>query len=74
MGKVEEIVKKCCPVWERNSDKRIFSDRLLDSVGFVALVMELEEAYGIEIPIEEVEPEKFDTVEGICEVIKKLKG
>lgn len=74
MGRVEEIVEKWCPVYKEKSGKKIFSDGLLDSVDFVAIVADIEDEYGIEIPIEEVVQENFDTIENIYEMIRRLKG
>ena len=74
MDELEKIVKKWCPIYDRNSNKKIFTDGLLDSVGFVAIITDIEDMYGIEIPIEDVSPENFDTIEKMNTMIQKLKG
>lgn len=72
MEELEKIVKKWCPIYEKN--KKIFSDGLLDSLGFVAIITDIEEAYQIEIPIEKVKPENFDTIESMYAMIQELRG
>ncbi len=74
MEELENIVQKWCPIYEKSSDKKIFSDGLLDSLGFVAIITDIEEAYQIEIPIEKVKPENFDTIESMYAMIQKLRG
>ena len=74
MEELENIVQKWCPIYEKSSDKKIFSDGLLDSLGFVAIITDIEEAYQIEIPIENVKPENFDTIESMYAMIQKLRG
>lgn len=66
------IIKKICPeVLE--SDKRIVSDGVVDSVGLVEIVSEIEEKFKIDIPIDEISPENFDNVDSIWKMIEKLK-
>ena len=74
MEELEKIVQKWCPIYEKSSDEKIFSDGLLDSLGFVAIITDIEEAYQIEIPIEKVIPEKFDTLEAIYALVQELRG
>ena len=74
MEELEKIVQKWCPIYEKSSDKKIFSDGLLDSLGYVAIITDIEEAYQIEIPIEKVTPENFDTLESIYALVQELRG
>lgn len=55
------------------SGKKIVTDGLVDSVDLVGIVSEIEEQFGIEIPIEEISPDNFDDVESIWNMIKKLQ-
>ena len=74
MEELEKIVQTWCPIYEKSSDKKIFSDGLLDSLGYVAIITDIEEAYQIEIPIEKVKPENFDTLESIYALVQELRG
>ena len=44
-----------------------------DSLDLFELVSALEEEYDIEIPSEEMEPENFNSVKAIYEMIQRLK-
>lgn len=43
----------------------------LDSYGIVNLAMFIEQAFGIEILLEELDPEQLDTIETISELIQQ---
>lgn len=47
---------------------------ILSSLELLQLIAELEEKYSVKIPVEEVLPENFDTVEGIEAMIGRLKA
>lgn len=54
-------------------EKEILSAGLLDSVELVEIIAAIEEEYGIEIPLDDIEPENFDSLEKIFELIQRLK-
>ena len=45
---------------------------ILDSFDLLSLVTEIEANYGINIPLEEVIPENFETPETIYKLLRKL--
>ena len=45
----------------------------VDSLDLFEIVMAFEEAYGIEIPSEEMEPENFNSAKAIYEMIQRLE-
>lgn len=69
----------------RSSLLKIFADKLhvdvpspdvdlveigiLDSLGFVTLLMNLEEAFGVAVPIEDLDVERFRSVERITDYL-----
>jgi acyl carrier protein len=46
---------------------------VIDSIILLQLVDYLENKYKIEIPVDMLTPEKFDTMAGINQTVKKLK-
>ncbi len=54
-------------------ETELLSAGLLDSVQLVELVAALEEEYGIEIPLDEIEPDNFDSIEAIFNMIQRVK-
>ena len=73
MEKLEAIVKKWYPGYDKFRGIKLFSDGVLDSVVFVAIISDIEELFEIEIPIEEINPENFDSIENMYKLINKLK-
>ncbi|MDD1673291.1 MAG: acyl carrier protein [Methanomicrobiales archaeon] len=45
---------------------------IIDSIGLIQLIDFIDEKYQIQVPVDWVSPENFDTLEGIERVIKKL--
>lgn len=50
------------------------TDGLIDSVDLVELVAKLEEIFDIDISLDEIIPENFDSAENIWDMIKRLKS
>jgi acyl carrier protein len=46
---------------------------VIDSIGLLQLVDYLESSYNIEIPMEMITPENFDTLAGISQSVMNLK-
>lgn len=46
---------------------------VIDSIGLLQLVDYLEARYKVEIPMELITPENFDTLKGISQSVKRLK-
>jgi acyl carrier protein len=47
---------------------------VIDSIGLLQLVDYLESSYKIEIPMEIITPENFDTLNGISQSVMNLKN
>lgn len=72
MERLVEIMKRVNPAL-LETDKRIMTDALVDSVDLVGIVAEIEEVFGIEIPIEAISPENFDSVDLMWSMIERLQ-
>ncbi len=55
-------------------DTPLISGGLVDSFSMVSLKRFLEMKYKISIPDEEASPEAFDSVNKICELVKRFTG
>ena len=52
----------------------LLSTQLLDSIGVVDLIVQLEEKFGVHFDLQHVTPERFNTVELIArEVLNKIQ-
>lgn len=55
------------------NEKNLIDDELLDSFDVVAIVGELDEAFDIEITMDDMIPENFNSVDAICALVQKLQ-
>ncbi len=55
-------------------DTPLISSGIVDSFSMVSLKIFLEKKYSIKLPDDEATPEAFDTVNSICELVKKHQG
>ena len=55
-------------------DTALIEEQLLDSIELLQLVMELETAYGIEIPLEELAPENFADIASVVRLVGQQIG
>ncbi len=72
MEKLMKILQEVKPgvVYEGKTD--LIDSGVLDSFDVITLVAELNEAYEIDIPVEEIVEENFNSVEAIYSLIQKL--
>lgn len=72
--KIYAILEELRPEFDFKSSENFVEDGYLDSFDVVTLVAEIEEKFDILIDGLEVLPENFETVEAICELIRKNGG
>lgn len=74
MQRLKKILSELHPEVEFSEQTRLLDDKILDSLDIVALVTDVNEAYGIDIGAEDVIPENFGTVGDILALIKRRGG
>ncbi len=57
----------------RNGTANLIDDGVLDSFDIIAIIGEINEAFGVEISVEELLPENFNTPAAMMELIQKLQ-
>jgi acyl carrier protein len=55
-------------------EKKLIDNGVLDSFDIISIVNELNEHYDIEIDVDDLEPDNFNTVEAMLELIEKLQN
>ena len=72
MEKLIEIVKGIRPDIDINSTTLV-DDGFLDSFDIVTLVSEIIDAFGVELSVEDILPENFNSLEAMMNLIEKKR-
>lgn len=68
-----EILKELRPDVDFAAEQELVDGGILDSFDIVSLVGELNEAFDIEINVEDLLPENFNSLEAIQELIRTMQ-
>ena len=52
-------------------DEDLLAQGIIDSLGVVKLVVSLEEAFGIELPDEDIVPENFENLNALVQMVEQ---
>ena len=73
MEKILEILQEIRPDVDFINEKKLIDDDVLDSFDIISIVGEFNDVFDIEIDVEDLEPDNFNSVEAMYELINKLK-
>ena len=71
---IMEILTEICPGIDFENEKALIDDGLIDSLDIVAVVTELMEAFDVELGVDDLTPENFNSVEAIEERIESKQS
>ena len=71
MEKLIEILEELVPGEEFEGRSNLVIDGVLDSFAILSLISEISYEEGVDIPVSDVVPENFDSVDAIMAVIEK---
>lgn len=71
MEKLIEILEELVPEEEFEGRSNLVTDGVLDSFAILSLISEISYEMGVDIPVSDVVPENFDSVDAIMAVIEK---
>lgn len=74
MEKLLKILSEIRPDVDFANATKLIDDGVLDSFDIISIVNELNEAYDIEIDVEDLEPYNFNTCAAMLELIEKLQN
>ena len=70
---VLEILKGIRSDIDFENETKLIDDSLLESLDIVAIVSEFNEEFDVEISVEDLVPENFNTVDAMVELITKAQ-
>ena len=73
MEQLMEILKELRPDVDVVTEKALIDNAILDSFDIVSLIGELNDAFGVEIEFEDMEPENFNSAEDMYKLIQRLQ-
>ena len=69
-----EILSEICPGVDFETETALIDDGLIDSLDIVAVVTELIEAFDVELGVDDLTPENFNSVEAIEDLIERKQS
>ena len=73
MENLMEILQGVRPDVDFENETALIDDGILDSFDVVSIISEIDDAFGVQIRITELDPENFNSVEAIWKLIASLK-
>lgn len=73
MDKVLSILKEIKSGIDYEKEQKLVDDEILDSFEVVAIIGELSEAFGIEITVDDMVPENFNSAKAIYDLVLRLQ-
>lgn len=55
-------------------EKKLIDGKVLDSFDIISIVQEMNDTFDVEINVEDLEPDNFNTIEAMIELIEKLQA
>ena len=72
MEKLLEILKNVRPDVDFENETALIDDGILDSFDVVSIISELDNEFDVQVRINELDPENFNSAEAIWALIQKL--
>lgn len=74
MEKLLELLKNIRSDVDFENEKLLVDDGILDSFDIVSIISALDDEFGVQVRITELDPENFNSVEAIWNLIQSLQN
>lgn len=74
MEKLLQILKTIRPDVDFNNEKALIDDGILDSFDVVSIISELDDEFDVQIKINELDPDNFNSIDSIWSLVQKLQN
>ena len=68
-----ELLEDIRPDVDFENEKKLIDDGVLDSFDIISIAQEISETFDVDINVEDLEPDNFNTVDAMVELIKTLR-
>ena len=69
-----EILTEICPGVDFEQENALIDDGLIDSLDIVAVVTDLMDTFDVQLGVDDLTPENFNSVDAICQLIERAQG
>ena len=69
-----EILTEICPGVDFEQETSLIDDGLIDSLDIVAVVTDLMDTFEVQLGVDDLTPENFNSVDAICQLIERAQG
>ena len=69
-----EILSEICPGVDFETETALIDDGLIDSLDIVAVVTDLMDTFDVQLGVDDLTPENFNSVEAIEELIERKQN
>lgn len=72
MDKLIEALKRVNPDIDYENEKALITGKVIDSIDMTSILAEIEDTFDIEIDMEYIVPQNFDSVEAMWNMIQEI--
>ena len=69
-----EILTEICPGVDFEEETSVIDDGLIDSLDIVAVVTDLMDTFDVQLGVDDLTTENFNSVDAICQLIERAQG
>ena len=69
-----EILTEICPGIDFETENTLIDDGLIDSLDIVAVVTDLMDTFDVQLGVDDLTPENFNSVDAICQLIERAQS
>lgn len=74
MEQLLAMLRQVRPDIDFDNEQALVDDGLLDSMDIVTIISEIDDLFGVQIRISELEPEHFNSAQAILQLVNNLKS
>lgn len=72
MDELKGILEEIRPDIDFENEKQLIDNGILDSIDIIAIITEINDAFDVDINVQHLLPENFNSMEAIYSLIQKL--